>query len=127
MDERLYERGLRESFSHAVDKMMEDLTTRLHTVIDDLTFKLYNCFTEGERQDINASRTNIKRVEEFFIRIKTKDVDAYEKCLTAMEALNHHDLASNLREEWKYASKRLIVHCGVSSWPSKICVTLICS
>ena len=53
------------SFACAVDEMMGVLTETLHTVIDDLILKLYDCFTESERQEINACKTNIKRVEEF--------------------------------------------------------------
>ena len=82
----------RESFSLAVDQMMETLTGRLHTVIDSLIVKLYAFFTEGERQEINASKTNIKKVEEFFRALKTKQVDVYEKCLTAINELQHPDV-----------------------------------
>ena len=103
-------RELRDSFSYAVDKLMGELTERLHTVIDDLLLKLYDCFTERERQEINTNRINIKKVEDFFRIVKTKDVNSYEKCLTAMEDLNCHDLASNLREEWKSVPQRSVAH-----------------
>ena len=93
----------RELFSLAVDEMMETLTERLHTVIDDLILKVYACFTEGERQNIHASRTNIKKVEEFFKTLKTKGVEEYKKCLTAMEELKHPDVAKMLRAKWKIA------------------------
>lgn len=96
----------RTLFHNAVDKTMEKLTERLHTVVDDLILKLYSCFTEAERQEINASRTNIKKVEKFFVTLKTKNVDAYEKCLMAMKDLNHGDLAAALKEEWKELSLR---------------------
>lgn len=94
----------RQSFSVAVDEMMGTLTETLHTVIDGIILKTYNCFTEGERQEINASKTNIKKVEEFFRTLKTKGVDAYERCLTAMNDLHHPDLARTLREKWRNAS-----------------------
>ena len=96
----------RQSFSSAVDEMMGTLTETLHTVIDDLLMKTYNCFTEGERQQINhPSKTNMKKVEEFFRTLKTKGVDAYERCLTAMNDLHHPNLAATLKEKWRnYAS-----------------------
>lgn len=90
---------------------MGHLTERLHSVIDDLMLNLSEYFTERERQSINASRTNIEKVKEFFISIKTKSVDAYEKCLTTMENLKgYHDLAETLRKEWKIASQQSTVH-----------------
>ena len=116
------EKKLRESFSYAVNKMMGELSERLHTVIDDLLVKLYNCFTERERQEINASKTNIKKVEEFFMALKTKDVDAYERCLIAMEDLNHHDLASTLKAEWKCAPQQSTEHPDGASLNSKVVV-----
>lgn len=91
----------KKSFSCAVNEMMETLTETLHTVIDELILKTYNCFTEGERQEINASITKIKQVEKFFTTIKTKDVEAFEKCLIAIENLKHPDLARRLREKWR--------------------------
>ena len=94
----------RNSFQYAVDTMMETLTGRLHTVVDDLILKLYDCFTEAERQKINSCRTNIKKVEELFTKLKTKNVSAYNKCLQAMEDLNHGDLVSTLKEEWEKKS-----------------------
>ena len=94
----------RSSFKCAVDKMMETLTGRLHTVVDDLILKLYDCFTEAERQKINSCRTNIKKTEELFTTLKTKSVTAYDKCLLAMEDLNHGDLVSTLKEEWEKMS-----------------------
>ena len=98
--------GDRESFAYAVDEMMDVLANTLHTVIDGLTIKLYNCFNEGERQEINASRTNITKVKEFFTSLKTKEVDAYERCLTAMNELKHPALAKALREKWYSAPRR---------------------
>ena len=94
----------RESFKLAVDEMMGTLTERLHTVIDELILRLYAYFTEGERQEIqHPSKTKIKMVEEFFKTLKTKGVEVYEKCLTAMVELKHPDLARMLREKWKCA------------------------
>ena len=94
----------RESFKLAVDEMMGTLTGSLHTVIDELILKLYACFTEGERQQIqHPNRTKIQMVEEFFKTLKTKGVEVYKKCLTAMEELKHPDLARMLREKWKCA------------------------
>ena len=88
------------SFACAVDEMMGVLTETLHTVIDDLILKLYDCFTESERQEINACKTNIKRVEEFFSTLKTKNVAVHERCLIAIKDSQHPEIARILREKW---------------------------
>ena len=96
----------RNSFAYAVDEMMERLTATLHTVIDDLIIKLYDCFIESERQEIKACNTNFKKVEEFFSTIKTKDSTVYERCLDAIKNLKHPDTARILREKWGNAQNR---------------------
>ena len=95
------ESAVRSSFHYAVERMMDRLTESLHTVVDGLIMKLYDCFTEAERQEINASRTNIQKVEKLFTTLKTKDVSVYERCLRAMQDLQHAEIASALKEEWK--------------------------
>lgn len=88
-------------FPRAVDELMEELTNSLHTVVNDLLLKLYDKFTEAERQDIDASRTNINKVKKLFIILKTKSIDAHQKCLKALEELGHHDIADKLRQKMK--------------------------
>ena len=95
------EGSISQSFQHAVDSMMEDLVTRLHTVIDDLKKKLYNCFTDSERQKIDASTTNNKKVMELFEIVKTKQTDVHKRCLGAMESLGYGDLVSELTKTAK--------------------------
>ena len=94
------------AFRYAIDKMMETLTDRLNTVVDGLIRKLYDCFTEAERQKIKSSRTNIEKVEELFTTLKTKDVGVYERCLRALQELNHAQLASELENEWKISARQ---------------------
>ena len=104
-----------KSFALAVDGMMDSLTEKLHTVIDELIIKLYDCFTLSERQEIDACNTNIKKVEKFFSTMKTKNVTVYGRCLNAIEDLKHPEIAQNLREKWENAQKRDSVVAKVSS------------
>ena len=94
----------RESFSIAVDDTMGSLTNRLHTVLDELLLKLYSCFTDGERQEIQVGgNTGIRKVEKFFVTLKTKDVSAYKRCLIALKELKHTELSEELEKKWMNA------------------------
>lgn len=88
-------------FGHAVDQLMEDLTSSLHTVVNDVKIRLYDEFTEHERQVIDNSGTDIDKVISLFTSLKTKSVDAHHKCVNALEELGHHDVAEKLREKIK--------------------------
>ena len=88
-------------FCDAVDEMMNDLAHSLHTVVDGLKLKLFDEFTEHERQKIDVSGTDIKKVTIFFTILKTKSADAHQKCLKALEELKHKDVADKLREKMK--------------------------
>lgn len=90
-------------FCNVVDEMMDELAHSLHTVVDGLKLKLYGEFTEYERQSIDAGETNMKKVTTFFTILKTKTVDAHQKCLKALEDLKHKDMADKLRERMKSA------------------------
>ena len=92
--------GSREAFCTAVDTMMEQLASRLHSVVGDLLLKLYNCFEENERQEINVAPTHIEKVEKLLTAVKTKSVDIYERFLTALVDCKHEDLAEKLRNKW---------------------------
>ena len=89
------------AFLRAVDELMEYLTSRLHTVVNDLKLKLYGEFTEQERQNIDNSGTDIDKVIALFTSMKTKSVNAHHKCVKALEELGHKDVADKLREKIK--------------------------
>lgn len=88
-----------EAFCRAVDGLMDHLTHTLHTVVDDLKLKLYGEFTEQERQNIDSSGTDFKKVEALFTSLKTKSVNVHQKCLKALEELKHKDVAKKLNEK----------------------------
>ena len=88
-------------FCDAVDELMDDIARTLHTVVDDMTLKLYGEFTERERQKIDGSGTDINKVTTFFTILKTKSADAHQKCLKVLEELKHKEVADKLREKMK--------------------------
>jgi len=106
-----------QSFQHAVNGMMEDLVISLHTVIDDLRIKLYDCFTDSERQKIDAYRTNNEKVTEFFKVLNTKQNDVHKRCLDAIESLGYGDLASKLTKKWKQSTKSSKNRLCSVAWP----------
>ena len=77
---------------------MEDLTSSLHTVVNDLKLKLYSEFMEQERQNIDNSGTDYNKVIALFTCLKTKSVNAHHKCVKALEELGHEDVTDKLRE-----------------------------
>ena len=89
----------RKMFGRVVDELMDELANTLHTVVDDLVLKLYSEFTEQERQKIHGRGTNMEKVTTMFTTLKTKSVDAHQKCLKALEDLKHHDVVDKLREK----------------------------
>ena len=91
----------RAKFCYAVDNSMYDLTNTLHTVVEELKLKLFGEFTEGERQEIDCSGTNLRKVTILFETLKTKSVDTHQKCLEALEELKHKEIADKLREKMK--------------------------
>ena len=97
-----------DQFQNAVDSMMEDLVKSLHTVIDDLMIRLYDCFTELQRQEIDANGVKIKRVKEFLKVLKTKGKGAHIRFLDAVESFGYVDLAYKLREKCERAPGNLL-------------------
>ena len=89
------------NFVRAVDRTMGELANTLHTVVSDLKLKLYDVFSEGERQNIDASKTNMDKVTTLFTCLKTKPTDAQQNCLKALEELKHTEIANKLRERMK--------------------------
>ena len=88
-------------FCDAVDELMGYLTHTLHTVVNDLKLKLYSEFTEQERQNIDGSGVDMKKVTTLFTILKTKSVGVHQKCLKALEELKHEEAADKLRERIK--------------------------
>ena len=89
----------RDKFRDAVDELMSDLTLTLFTVVGDLKVMLYGYFTPQERQDIDATKTDMGKVTKLFEILKTKSALTHQKCLEALEKLQHKEMASKLREK----------------------------
>lgn len=94
-----------KAFCDAVDGMMGELVHSLHTVVDDLKLKLYGELTECERQNIDVSGANTKKVTTIFTILKTKSIHVHQLCLTALEELKHNDVADKLRDELRERMK----------------------
>ena len=99
------------AFGHAVDELMEHLTSSihtnsLHTVIIDIKIKLNNEFTEQEHQNIDNSGTDNKVID-LFTSLKTKSGSAYHKWL---EELGHQDVAmgDKLREKINFCLAKML-------------------
>ena len=92
------------AFKFVVDDMMEDLTQRLDDVVDDLMIKLFDCFTEFERQKINTCSTSITKVKELLEILQTKQTDVHERFIDVLEKeFEYVELASELKQKWKKA------------------------